>query len=345
MIVPATPPAIADSAKKLRAGGLVAFPTETVYGLGTDATNAKAVAKVFAVKARPHFDPLIVHVASAEAARKLWKATPEIADKLIARFWPGPLTLILPKTKSIPDLVTAGLPTVAVRMPDHSVALQIISAAGCPVAAPSANRFGHTSPTTAQAVEEELGPEMLVIDGGPTRVGIESTVLAFEEAGPVLLRPGGVTLEQLTAVVGPVAVRARQQASPASPGLLDRHYAPATPLYILDRPDGIDGRWEPASRKIGALLLAPWILPFPVASAQILSQRGDLVEAASKFFQALRKLDKEGLDCIVASPIPAHGLGRALMDRLSRASSGWAHMIRGQLHLLRRPVPENSGNS
>ena len=329
MIEPATASTIQLAAQRLRRGGLVVFPTETVYGLGADAANPKAVAKVFDVKGRPRFDPLIVHVASPEAARQLWTSCPDAAQRLMRTFWPGPLTLVLPKTKQIPDLVTAGLPTVAVRMPDHPVAAQLLQLVKRPIAAPSANRFGHTSPTTAAAVHEELGKAVpMILDGGPTRVGIESTVVTFDDGQPVVLRPGGGTGEQLTAVVGPVTVRARGAGPEASPGLLGRHYAPSTPLYLLDRPDPATGvgQWRAATGRIGALLLAPLTVAFPVAAAEVLSQRGNLVEAAANFFQALRRLDQAHVDCIIATPVSEHGLGRALMDRLSRAASGWARV-------------------
>ncbi|MBI4341653.1 MAG: threonylcarbamoyl-AMP synthase [Candidatus Omnitrophica bacterium] len=328
MIRPADRRAIEEAAQRLRRGGLVAFPTETVYGLGVVATTPKAVARVFAIKGRPKFDPLIVHVATPEAARALWRECPEAAQRLMRTFWPGPLTLVLPKTKQIPALVTSGLPTVAVRVPDHPVAIQLLQLVGRPVAAPSANRFGQASPTTAAAVQEELGNDVsLILDGGPTRVGIESTVVAFEEGRPVLLRPGGVTVEQLTAVAGPVTIGERRAAAPEAPGMLERHYAPSTPLYLLDRPvAGEAGQWRAAGGRIGVLLLAPLTMAFPVSAAQVLSQRGDLVEAAANFFQALRRLDQAKVDLIVAVPMPEHGLGRALMDRLTRAAAGWARV-------------------
>jgi len=340
--VAATPSAIEDAAARIAAGGLVAFPTETVYGLGADATNPRAVARLFEAKARPVFDPIIVHVASVEQARTLWTSCPPAAEALMRAFWPGPLSLVLPKTPQVPDLVTAGLPMVAVRMPDHPVAARLIALSGRPVAAPSANRFGGVSPTTAEAVDEELGEAVdCILDAGPTRVGIESTVVAFEGGRPVLLRPGGVPLEALTSIVGEVDIGARRAGPSASPGMLERHYAPRTPLYLLAPTDARAGHapaGQPlAAQRIGVLSLTPQGLPCPVAAAEVLSVSGDLVEAAAGLFQALRRLDQRALDAILAAPVPLQGLGRAIMDRLQRASQGHAWFSGGQLYAAPRP--------
>ena len=333
------PSAIEEAASIIRRGGLVAFPTETVYGLGADATNAQAVAKVFEVKGRPHFDPLIVHVASVEEAQTLWVSCPHAAHRLMEAFWPGPLTLVLPKTDRIPDLVTAGLPTVAVRMPDHDVAFRLIQLAGCPIAAPSANRFGGVSPTTAQAVREELGESVeFILDGGPTRVGIESTVLGFERERAVLLRPGGVPLEALQRVVRRVTARQTDPTRPASPGMLARHYAPRTPLYLLEDAfvaRRFDAPFQVAKGAIGLLALKSVPHAAGLAHVEVLSHTGDLVEAATRFFQALRRLDALSLDVIIAMPVPEHGLGLALMDRLRKASVGKALLADGRLFLFR----------
>jgi L-threonylcarbamoyladenylate synthase len=334
--VPATAPAIEQAAAQLAAGKLVAFPTETVYGLGADATNPRAVARVFEAKGRPSFDPIIVHVASAAQARALWTSCPPAAESLMRAFWPGPLSIVLPKTSAIPDLVTAGLPMVAVRLPDHPVAQQLIRAAGRPVAAPSANRFGGVSPTTAQAVEEELGGVVdCILDGGPTRVGIESAVVAFDSDRPVLLRPGGVPLEALERLIGPVALGARGAGPSASPGMLERHYATRTPLYLLRSaaPDGGPGGMPAMARRIGTLSLGAMSLPAPTAAAEVLSASGDLVEAAAGLFEAMRRLDRQSLDLILATPVPARGLGRAINDRLERASQGEAWWEEGRLVL------------
>lgn len=341
MIHPASPSVIQQAAELLKKGELVAFPTETVYGLGADATNPQAVAKIFAVKQRPHFDPIIVHVGSVGEARSLWESCPPLAEKLMQAFWPGPLTIVLPKTPRIPDIVTAGLPGVGLRMPAHPVAQALIKQAGVPLAAPSANRFGRSSPTTAEAVSEELGSLVsMVIDGGPASVGIESTVITLEEGKLVLLRPGGVTLEALKKVAGAVSIRERS-AQPLAPGMLERHYAPATPLYLLWNPNEPFRTYAPGRKitgPIGVLSLAPVALPVEPACMEVLSVTGDLTEAAANFFQALRRLDRQGLNAILAIPMPPAGLGLALTDRLKRASSGLAVLYPTHVEVLENPL-------
>ncbi|MFN3928329.1 MAG: L-threonylcarbamoyladenylate synthase, partial [Thermoflexus sp.] len=235
------PEAIARAAEILRAGGLVAFPTETVYGLGADGLNPLALTRLFEAKGRPATDPVILHIADLEALPRLAREIPSAAWTLARRFWPGPLTMVLPKQAIVPDLVTAGLPTVAIRMPAHPVALALIRAAGTPIAAPSANRFGHTSPTTAQHVLEDLGSRIeLILDAGPTPIGVESTVIDLTQPVPTILRPGGLPREALEAVVGPVAVFDRSVAGPApAPGMLPKHYAPRAEMVVLIGP----GQW------------------------------------------------------------------------------------------------------
>jgi len=230
----ADPGDIDHAAQLLRAGRLVAFPTETVYGLGANALDAEAIARIYAVKGRPATSPLIVHVASIEMAQSLVVKWPEIAGRLTRRFWPGPLTLVLEKQPAIPAIVTASLPTVGLRMPAHSIAIALIQAAGVPLAAPSANRFTELSPTTADHVRRSLGSDVdLVLDGGPCQVGIESTVLSLAEAKPTLLRPGGIPRIALEAIIGPVAIAQELQAGAhPSPGMHPRHYSPRTSLYL-----------------------------------------------------------------------------------------------------------------
>lgn len=329
---------ISAAAEILRAGGLVAFPTETVYGLGANALDVRAVARVFEVKGRPHFDPLIVHVASWERAESLVDEFPPIARQLADRFWPGPLTLVLPKREIIPDLVTSGGPTVAVRVPDHPLALALLRAADVPVAAPSANLFGRISPTTAEHVREQLGDRIdLILDGGPCRVGVESTVLQITlDEPPRLLRPGGVTLEEIEALVGRVSY-AHQSAlhetsqlsddmngghSPPynSPGMLPQHYAPRTPL-VLQKPGFFETPGFSDTTRTGLITLLPPGDPSQFARVEALSPSGDLREAAANFFAALRRLDAADLDLIVAIPFPEHDLGIALNDRLARAAA------------------------
>lgn len=315
---------IAQAGAILRAGGLVAFPTETVYGLGADALCAEAVARIFAAKGRPSFDPTIVHLAEPEEAEALWVSIPAIARELMARFWPGPLTLVLPKTQLVPDIVTAGLPTVAVRMPKHPVALGLIREAGHPIAAPSANRFGRLSPTHHEAVLAQLGGAIdAVIAGGPTPVGIESTVVSLVDDPPRVLRPGGTPLEALREVIPHLRVDPPQGPSP-SPGTLPRHYMPSTPLFLIE-PGPPEGERESLERRrCGVLAFRDGWEGF--GRVEILSPSGDLVKAGARFFSALHALDQAGLAAILAEPVPEEGLGVAIMDRLRRASSGRARL-------------------
>jgi L-threonylcarbamoyladenylate synthase len=307
---------IADAARLIREGELVAFPTETVYGLGGDATNERAVAKIFEAKGRPHFNPLISHVVDADEARRLvrWNET---ADKLAARFWPGPLTLVLPRAEGSPIalLATAGLDTVAIRAPAHPMAQALIRAAGRPIAGPSANRSGSVSPTRAEHVAESLGDRVkLILDGGPCEVGLESTVLDLSTARPTLLRPGGATREAIEAVIGPIALShaiPSGDAAHKSPGQLASHYAPARPV-----------RLNAASVATDEALLA--FGPQPLAGARQtlnLSPDGDLTEAAANLFAYLRALDQPDNTCIAVMPIPQTGLGLAINDRLRRAAA------------------------
>lgn len=323
---------IARAAAILREGGLVAFPTETVYGLGASALSATAVAEIFRVKGRPRFDPIIVHVADPKDAEKLWQKVPPVARQLMERFWPGPLTLVLPKREVVPDIVTAGLPTVAVRMPAHPVALALIRAAGLPVAAPSANRFGRLSPTHHEAVLDQLGGMIDgVIAAGPTPVGIESTVVSLAESPPRLLRPGGTPVEALREFLPDLRVEPPLGPSP-SPGTLPRHYQPATPLFLLE-PGPPTGQEALPRNRCGFLAFRKAWDGF--ARVEVLSERGDLVEAAARFFALLRKLDRAGLAALVAEPVPEVGLGLAIMDRLRRASSGRARLDETQVWIVR----------
>ena len=303
--------AIADAAGILRAGGLVAFPTETVYGLGADATNGRAVAAIFAAKGRPSFNPLIVHVKDRAAAEALVEFTPS-ARRLAEAFWPGALTLVLPRGKDCPLslLVSAGLQTAALRVPSHPIALHLLAEADVPIAAPSANVSGRISSTTAQHVARELeGKVDLILDGGPTPVGIESTVVGFEEDRPVLLRPGAVTRDALERVAGPVALPSPGRI--ASPGQLASHYAPRAAL-----------RLKATSVRPGEALLAfGMAVPSGAQMTLNLSPAGDLNEAAANLFAMLRALDDSGAASIAAMAVPEHGLGEAINDRLRRAAA------------------------
>jgi len=318
---------ISRAAAILRDGGLVAFPTETVYGLGANALSEPAVARVFEVKARPRFDPLIVHIARMDWIPRLTAEFSSVARRLTDRFWPGPLTLVLPKTAAVPDLVTAGGPTVAIRVPDHPVALELLRVVDLPIAAPSANPFGRISPTCAGHVRDQLGSQIdLILDGGPCRVGVESTVLQLTPQGPLLLRPGGTTLEEIEEVIGKVEVPHAWRAGLAeqvlvSPGTLPRHYAPRTALAL--RAGETDSNWDDqlgSSVRVGLLAFCPGDQTSRFAQVEVLSHTGDLREAAANFFEALRRLDAAGLDLIVADVFPEVGLGRALNDRLRRAA-------------------------
>jgi L-threonylcarbamoyladenylate synthase len=312
--------AIADAVRYLAAGGLVAFPTETVYGLGADATNGEAVARLYEAKGRPAFNPLIAHVVDRAAAAALAMFDAD-ATRLAEAFWPGPLTLVLPKAGgcAVAKLATAGLDSIAVRVPDHAVAQKILAGLARPVVAPSANRSGHVSPTTAAHVLADLGGRIdLIIDGGATSVGVESTIVACLGT-PMLLRPGGTAREQIERVLGhpladPPSGTGAADDAPLAPGLLASHYAPRT-LLRLD-----------ASRvDAGEALLA--FGPTPVTGVERaarvlnLSERGDLIEAAANLFSHLRALDAAGAKTIAVMPIPHENLGEAINDRLARAAS------------------------
>jgi L-threonylcarbamoyladenylate synthase len=309
---------IRQAAEIIARGGIVAFPTETVYGLGANAFNPLAVARIFDVKKRPYFDPLIVHIAHPADLDKIVLDIPPEAGKLMGRFWPGPLTLVLPKRQEVPDLVTAGLPTVAVRMPSHAVALELIELAGCPVAAPSANPFGYLSPTTAQHVREQLGNEVdLILDGGPCAVGVESTILSFSGKRPRLLRPGGVSLEEIESIIGKVETAPVKTQRPSAPGMLARHYAPRTPIVLDWRDKDLHSH---EGKKIGLLAFQEPVNCLAFDHVEVLSKKGDFREAAANLFAAIRRLDAANLDMILAEAVPEVGLGRAIMDRLRRAS-------------------------
>jgi L-threonylcarbamoyladenylate synthase len=310
--------AIHQAADIIQRGGIVAFPTETVYGLGADAFNPLAVARIFEVKRRPYFDPLIVHVANPSKMRKLVKEIPSNAKKLIEKFWPGPLTIVLLKEENIPDIVTAGLPTVAIRMPNHPMALALIEESKCPIAAPSANPFGYLSPTTAEHVRDQLGDQVdFILDGGPCPVGVESTIVSFLEEKPMLLRPGGVSLEEIESIIGGVEISSIED-RPSAPGMFPKHYAPRTPIVLDWSEKNLDLYKD---KNIGLLVFREPKDNLKYHSVEILSTKGDFREAAANLFAAIRRLDALNLDLIVAEPIPEVGLGRAIMDRLRRAAS------------------------
>jgi L-threonylcarbamoyladenylate synthase len=312
-LVPATEEAIQRAARLIRAGELVAFPTETVYGLGGDATSEVAVAQIFAAKGRPRFNPLIIHVPSLAEAEAL-AVFDERARLAAGRFWPGPLSLVLPRRaeSGLSLLASAGLDTVALRAPAHPVAQALLRASGRPIAAPSANRSGRVSPTMAEHVAAELGDRIaLILNGGACPVGLESTVLDLTGPTPALLRPGGVTLEELREIVGEVVVPSAGESAPRSPGRLASHYAPGLPVRL----DVVDAR--PGE----ALLAFGPEAPSGFAELLFLSRSRDLAEAAANLFAMLRRLDRPEFTGIAVMPIPERGLGRAINDRLRRAAA------------------------
>jgi len=305
---------IQKAARIIQNGGLVAFPTETVYGLGADALNPYAVAAIFEAKNRPQFDPLIVHVADRRQAETLVSHFPGKALRLVEKFWPGPLTVVLPKSSLVPDIVTSSLPNVAIRMPNPPLAMELIRESKRPIAAPSANLFGQVSPTTEEHVRKSLGDKVdFILDGGPCEVGVESTIISFAEKEPVLLRPGGLSLEEIESIIGKVSVSMGSSDQPTAPGQMERHYSLRTPLRL------IQAQAVPISHvKTGWLGLQNPPSGFDVV--EVLSQKGDLKEAAANLFAAMRRLDEKNLDLILAQPVPDQGLGRAINDRLTRAS-------------------------
>lgn len=303
---------ISEAVERLRHGDVVAIPTETVYGLAADATDASAVARIFAAKGRPDFNPLISHIADPAQLEPLVQVD-DRARRLIVAFWPGALTLVLPRRADCPvaQAVSAGLPSLAIRMPAHPVARDLLARIGRPLAAPSANRSGHVSPTTAQHVRDSLGPEIAVLDGGPCVVGLESTVIGLTGAQATLLRPGGIAAEQIESVLGTPLVQPSDQTL-QSPGMLLKHYAPRLPVRL---------NAVAAQGKEGLLSFGK---PLPgFATVFPLSETGDLAEAAARLYAGLHALDHvAGLDGIAVMPVPQQGLGLAINDRLTRAARG-----------------------
>jgi L-threonylcarbamoyladenylate synthase len=324
--------AIQTAADLLRKGEVVAIPTETVYGLAANAYNEAAVLKIFQAKQRPAFDPLIVHVHSLEQVKDV-VSFPDLdrmgmrkeAEALMEKFWPGPLTLVLPKTARVPDLVTSGLGTVAVRMPAHPMAQELLRSLEFPLAAPSANPFGYVSPTTAQHVADQLGDRIpYILDGGPCTVGVESTIIGWEtelsgraESGPgqwVLYRPGGTPVADIKAVIGTVG-KAKRSVLPASPGMLESHYAPRKPVHIGDVKTLLK---QHAGQRVAVIA---FIEDHDAWRTEVLSPSGNIAEAARHLFAALRSLDASDADVILAEIFPQEGLGAAINDRLRRASA------------------------
>jgi L-threonylcarbamoyladenylate synthase len=319
------PELIARAADVLRRGGLVAFPTETVYGLGANALDASAVRRIYAAKGRPGYNPLIAHVASIPGAMRLAATWPTVADRLAQAFWPGPLTLVLPKRAGVPNEVTAGLDTVAIRMPAHPVALALIAAAELPIAAPSANRFTELSPTRAVHVARSLGDRVdLIVDGGPTTVGIESTVVDVSGERPVLLRPGLISvddLEPITGTLAPHAVSLSGSAPRPAPGMVERHYAPRAAVRLFeptDREDAAELAREAAEagQTVGALLMEP--LPGPIQHAIMMPSTP--AAYARELYAALHSLDERGCDVVFVERVPRTTAWEGVRDRLERGA-------------------------
>lgn len=311
---------IARARALLDKGRLVAIPTETVYGLAGNAFNPSAVTEIFYVKNRPSFDPLIVHTDNIHKIDEFAQRIPSALERLAEAFWPGPLTLILRKKPVIPDIITAGLDTVAVRMPDHPLTLELLSTLDYPLAAPSANPFGYVSPTTAGHVNEQLGKKIrYILDGGPCRVGIESTIIGCENEMPVVYRLGGKTVEDIENIIGSVEVKSKEYGGIVAPGMLKSHYSPAKNVVLFQGPS-VPGNSDPD--RTGILAFRRPFDEYPVSGQYILSENGDLKEAGKNLFTGLRWLDGRDIDVIYAEIVPDTGIGKAINDRLRRAAAG-----------------------
>ncbi len=298
---------------------LVAIPTETVYGLAGNIYSEKAIKAIFAMKKRPFFNPLIVHIHSKSQLADIVDSIPEKAQKLADAFWPGSLTMVLKKKSCVPDLITAGKDTVGVRIPDHQLTLELLRTINFPLAAPSANPFGSISPTTALHVAEYFHDSLpMVLDGGECKNGIESTIVGFEDGEVVIYRLGSISLETIESVIGKVTIKNKKDTAPDAPGMLSRHYAPTTTTYLKnDVASFID---DFPNQKIGLILFKDKIKHDKVVHQEILSPKGDIVEAASQLYAALHRLDKMNLDLIIAEKFPEYELGKSINDRLERAT-------------------------
>lgn len=327
---------IEQAATLLRAGRLVIFPTETVYGLGADALQPAAAEQIFIAKGRPYSDPLIAHIAELETLQELVTEVPEVAYRLAKAFWPGPLTMVLPASQRVPRLITAGLETVAVRMPGHPVALALIKATGSPIAAPSANRFMHVSPTTAQHAQADLeGRVPLILDGGPCTVGVESTIVDLSGEFPVILRPGGISLEALRAVLPtmqPPVKRSKEQSEQAlkAPGQMLVHYSPAVPAFLVEG-DHVAMRatmlaeiqkYQARGEQVGILVADEDVATFQESGAHIYALGNAPEQAATRLYAGLRVLEEAGVQVILCRSFAESGIGLALRDRLLKATGG-----------------------
>lgn len=311
---------IAKAKAILDSGGLVAIPTETVYGLAGNAFNEESVSKIFEAKNRPSFDPLIVHTNSLDKIRSFTINIPKEAEKLAERYWPGPLTLLLEKTALVPDLTTSGLDSVACRIPSHPITLELLSVLDYPLAAPSANPFGYVSPTTAEHVNQQLGDRIdYILDGGSATVGIESTIVSFAELEPKVLRLGGLSVEDVEDEIGPVNVSLHSSSKPSAPGMLKSHYAPQKTIVLLN---DINLHDITDYSEFGAMVFQHPLPQLSVENQLILSEQGDVTEAAKNLFKYLRLLDERSdIHTIITDFVPNKGLGRAINDRIKRATT------------------------
>ncbi len=315
-LLEATEKNIKIAADVLKSEGLVAFPTETVYGLGADGLNPIAVAKIFEAKERPTFNPLILHVSSIEMLNNIAEIKNEKITQLTEKFWPGALTLILHKKEIVPYIVTSGLETVAVRMPDNKVALELIKNIGKPIAAPSANSFGRLSPTSAEHVANQLGEKVdIILDGGKCNIGVESTILEITETGNYLLRPGGIPKEDIEKIIGKVIIKGSDIENPNSPGQLKIHYAPKIPIYFYSKKIIEENK----NKKVGGIFFSEIKNDSLFEVTKVLSKSGDFKEAASNLFNTLHNFENRNLDLILVEPIKKVSLGTAIMDRLTKA--------------------------
>ncbi|WP_143962083.1 L-threonylcarbamoyladenylate synthase [Litoribacter populi] len=305
----------------LENGELVAIPTETVYGLAGNALDAQAVSKIFETKNRPSFDPLIIHVGNIDQVSKYVQELPEELKMLAEKYWPGPLTLLLPKKEIVPDLVTSGLDQVAVRIPNHPLTQELLSQLDFPLAAPSANPFGYISPTKAKHVEDQLGEKIqYILDGGECQVGLESTIIGMEDGQIVIYRLGGMDVAEVEAVVGPVKVLSHSSSNPKTPGMLKSHYAPRKP-FVLGNLEALVKEYEEKGEYFGVLSFEKSFSGISDDRQVVLSEKGDFKEAAQKLFGALRDLDQAEVSVILAELLPEENLGRAINDRLRRAAA------------------------
>lgn len=300
-------------------GEVVAIPTETVYGLAGNATNPDAVAQIFKVKNRPHFDPLILHTHNLAAVQHLLQEIPEKAYKLSQKFWPGPVTILLEKKTLLPDLITAGMNRVAVRVPNHPLSFELLRKLDYPLVAPSANPFGYISPTSAKHVEDQLGNQIkYILDGGTCNIGIESTIVGWEGDKSIIYRLGGVTKEALEDILGPIELLPHSSSNPKAPGMLKSHYAPRKKIILGNLDELIE---EYKDKKLGIIAFKETILAKADIKQVILAPDGEMETAAKNLFSSLRALDEENVDIILAEEVPSHGLGRAINDRLRRAAA------------------------